>query len=71
VSIRDPEQLRADIGRWAREIRTWRAEGLWASISNRCMSSGLTRASSAWRSACASGLAELVQRAEEHTEVCR
>jgi len=28
VSLRDPEQLRADIGRWAREIRTWRAAGL-------------------------------------------
>jgi hypothetical protein len=28
VSIRDPEQLRADIGRWSREIRTWRAAGL-------------------------------------------
>jgi hypothetical protein len=28
VSIRDPEQLRADIGRWTREIRTWRAAGL-------------------------------------------
>lgn len=28
VSIRDPERLRADIERWAREIRTWRAAGL-------------------------------------------
>jgi hypothetical protein len=28
VSLRDPEQLRADIERWAREIRTWRAAGL-------------------------------------------
>jgi hypothetical protein len=28
MSIRDPEQLQADIGRWAREIRTWRAAGL-------------------------------------------
>jgi hypothetical protein len=28
VSIRDPEQLRADIERWTREIRTWRARGL-------------------------------------------
>jgi hypothetical protein len=28
MSIRDPEQLRADIARWAREIRTWRAAGL-------------------------------------------
>lgn len=28
VSIRDPEQLQADIGRWIREIRTWRATGL-------------------------------------------
>jgi hypothetical protein len=28
MSIRDPEQLRADIGRWAREIRTWRTAGL-------------------------------------------
>lgn len=28
MSLRDPEQLKADIGRWAREIRTWRAAGL-------------------------------------------
>ena len=28
MSIRDPEQLRADIERWGREIRTWRAQGL-------------------------------------------
>lgn len=28
MSIRDPEQLRADIGRWGREIYAWRAAGL-------------------------------------------
>lgn len=28
MSNRDPEQLQADIGRWVREIRTWRATGL-------------------------------------------
>lgn len=29
MSIRDPEQIRADIERWKREIQTWRSrEGL-------------------------------------------